>query len=126
MDWAAGYMAEVEYIRTFCPDLNPLRQRLAFLVSGLEPYQPKVACELGFGQGLTVNVHAAASSIEWWGTDFNPSQAGFARQIAMRSDSGAKIFDQAFAEFCLRPDLPSFDLICLHGIWSWISDENRA
>jgi hypothetical protein len=40
--------------------------------------------------------------------------------------SGAKLFDQAFAEFCTRSDLPNFDVIGLHGIWSWISDENRA
>ena len=25
----------------------------------------------------------------------------------------------------MRDDLPEFDFICLHGIWSWISDENR-
>jgi len=37
-----------------------------------------VACELGFGQGLSANLHAAGSLIEWHGTDFNPAQAGFA------------------------------------------------
>ena len=44
----------------------------------------------------------------------------------MASGAAAKLFDQAFAEFCARPDLPDFDFIGLHGIWSWISDENRA
>ncbi len=32
----------------------------------------------------------------------------------------------SFADFCARPDLPDFDYIGIHGIWSWISDENRA
>ena len=29
-----------------------------------------------------------------------------------------------FAEFAARSDLPQFDIIGLHGIWTWISDEN--
>jgi hypothetical protein len=35
------------------------------------------------------------------------------------------LYDEAFAEFAKR-DLPEFDYIGLHGIWSWISDGNRA
>jgi SAM-dependent methyltransferase len=126
MNWAAGYMTEIEYTKAYCLDLNPLRQRLAFLASGLAPGESKFACELGFGQGLSVNIHATDPAVQWWGTDFNPAQAGFARQLATRVGSGAKLFDQDFVEFCARPDLPDFDIIGLHGIWSWISDENRA
>jgi molybdopterin converting factor small subunit len=33
--------------------------------------------------------------------------------------------DEAFEVFCQRDDLPMFDFIALHGIWSWISDANR-
>ena len=39
-------------------------------------------------------------------------------------NSGAKLFDDSFAEFTSRADLPEFDIIGLHGIWTWISDEN--
>ena len=46
--------------------------------------------------------------------------------MATASGAGAQLFDQSFAEFCNRGDLPHFDFIGLHGIWSWISDENRA
>lgn len=35
------------------------------------------------------------------------------------------MFDEAFAEFARRTDLPQFDIIGLHGIWIWISTENR-
>src|SRR5690606_20470454 len=45
---------------------------------------------------------------------------------AATSGAKAKLFDDAFADFALRDDLPDFDYIGLHGIWSWISDENRA
>jgi hypothetical protein len=29
--------------------------------------------ELGFGQGLSLLIHAAATRGEYWGTDFNPT-----------------------------------------------------
>jgi hypothetical protein len=46
--------------------------------------------------------------------------------LASASGAGAQLRDDAFAEFAARPDLPDFDYIGLHGIWSWISDENRT
>jgi SAM-dependent methyltransferase len=124
-DWTAGYLTEIGYTYGYYAELNPLRIRLAFLNAGLVPPEFGAACELGFGQGMSVNLHAAASVVEWSGTDFNPAQAGFARELARISESGARLFDQAFDEFCNRADLPEFDYIGLHGIWSWISDDNR-
>jgi len=95
------------------------------LYSGITSTEIGTACELGFGQGLSTNIHAAASINTWYGTDFNPSQASFAQELAKVSWSGAQLYDESFTEFCAR-DLPDFDYIGLHGIWSWISDENRA
>jgi hypothetical protein len=65
--------------------------------------------ELGYGQGLSANLHAAASLVQWWGTDFNPSQAAFAGEAAAVAGSGAHLSDEAFAEFAGREDLPDFD-----------------
>src|SRR5262249_14413053 len=81
--------------------------------------------ELGYGLGLSLNIHAAAILGEFWGTDFNPSHVAHARALADASGSGAKLLDDTFAEIAARPDLPEFDIIALHGIWSWISDENN-
>jgi len=125
-EWTAGYVADLDYTYGYYPELNPLRLRLALLLAGYAVGRIRTACELGFGQGVSINVHAAASSVEWHGTDFNPSQAAFAREVADASGSGAQLSDQAFSEFCNRTDLPEFDLIGLHGIWSWISDANRS
>ena len=124
-DWTAGYVADIGYTYGYYQELNPLRVKLAFLNAGLVPPETGTACELGFGQGMSANLHAAASMTQWHGTDFNPAQAGFAQELAAVSGSGAKLYDDAFAEFANRPDLPDFDYIGLHGIWSWISDENR-
>ena len=124
-DWTAGDVADVGYTFGVYAELNPQRIQLAFLMAGLVPPQNGTACELGFGQGMSVNIHAAASVTEWHGTDFNPSQAAFARELADASGANAHLNDQSFAEFCSRDDLPEFDFIGLHGIFSWISDENR-
>ena len=125
-DWTHGYVADIGYTYGYYTELNPVRVQLAFLNSGLAPPKAGTACELGFGQGLSANVHAAATITEWRGTDFNPAQAGFARELAEISGANAHLFDEAFDAFCTRDDLPEFDFIGLHGIWSWISDANRA
>ena len=125
-DWTAGYVADIGYTYGYYTELNPLRVRLAFLNAGLVPPEMGTACELGFGQGMSANLHAAASVTHWSGTDFNPAQAGFAQELASVSGNQAKLYDEAFADFANRHDLPDFDYIGLHGIWSWISDENRA
>ena len=125
-DWTAGYVADIGYTFGYYQELNPMRVKLAFLNAGLSSPEMGNACELGFGQGMSVNMHAAASITQWAGTDFNPSQAGFAQELSTTSGSCAKLYDEAFADFANRPDLPDFDYIGLHGIWSWISDENRS
>jgi SAM-dependent methyltransferase len=125
-DWTAGYVADIGYTYGYYTELNPLRVKLAFLNAGLALPEVGTACELGFGQGLSANIHAAASITQWHGTDFNPSQAAFAQDLAAASGANARLFDDAFADFAQRPDLPEFDYIGVHGIWSWISDENRA
>ena len=124
-DWTAGYVADIGYTFGYYQELNPLRIKLAFLNAGLAFPKVGYACELGFGQGVSININAAASVTEWHGTDFNPSQAGFARELADASGANIHVSDEAFEEFCARDDLPDFDSIGLHGIWSWISDRNR-
>lgn len=125
-DWREGYVGDVGYTYGYYGELNPLRVKLAFLNNALAFPEFKTACELGFGQGLSTNIHAAASLTEWYGTDFDPSQAGFAQDAAAASGSGAKLVDEAFLDYVNRTDLPDFDFIGLHGIWAWISDANRA
>jgi SAM-dependent methyltransferase len=125
-DWTSGYVADIGYTYGYYNELNPNRATLAFLNAGFMPPSSGVHCELGYGQGLSVNVHAAASGTTWYATDFNPSQAAFAQSLAASSGADAHLTDEAFEDFCNRADLPEFDSIGLHGIWSWISDENRA
>jgi SAM-dependent methyltransferase len=125
-DWTDGYVADIGYTFGYYLELNPLRVKLAFLNAGLVVPEMGAACELGFGQGVSANMHAAASVTQWHGTDFNPAQASFAQELTRVCGNNAQLHDASFAEFCNRDDLPDFDYIGLHGIWSWINDENRA
>lgn len=124
-DWTDGYIADIDYTHGYYSELNPQRIRLAFLRAGIAFPEHATACELGYGQGMSINLHAAASVTRWYGTDFNPAQASYARHVAAAGSNRVDLYDEAFDEFCSRTDLPQFDFIGLHGIWSWISDENR-
>ena len=116
-DWASGYQSDIDYLYGYYPELNPLRMRHAFAAAGLVSPQIRTACELGFGQGVCLNLHAAASTIEWYGTDFMPAQASFAQDLAAASGAPTKLYDEAFTEFATRSDLPQFDYVALHGVW---------
>lgn len=125
-DWTSGYVADIGYTYGYYTELNPFRANLACLSGGWSMPAGGTHCELGFGQGVSINIHAAASGGVWYGTDFNPAQAAFAQSLAAAAGTAAHLYDQSFQEFCTRADLPDFDSISLHGIWSWISDENRT
>ena len=62
--WSEGYVADIGYTYGYYTELNPLRTQLAMLNAGVAVPEIKTACELGFGQGVSVNVHAAASATE--------------------------------------------------------------
>ena len=125
IDWTEGYVTDISYTYGYYSELNPRRVKLAFLNAGLVCPEFSTACELGFGQGLSANIHAAASDIEWYGTDFSPAQAAFAQESGVASGSNAKLYDDSFLDFTHRTDLPDFDYIGVHGIWSWITEQNQ-
>jgi len=124
-EWGTGYVDEIPYTYGYCDELNPLRLNLALLRAGLALPAVHTACELGFGHGVSVNIHAAGSATRWHGTDFNPIHANFAQQLAQDSGAHVQLSAERFSEFCRRDDLPAFDYIGMHGIWSWISADNR-
>lgn len=125
MNWTSGYVADVEYTHGYYPELNPLRIKLALTSFGLKAPDLNNACELGYGQGVSLCINSCHSGINWYGTDFNPSQALYADHLSRQFNPSTNIYDDDFATFCSRKDLPQFDFICLHGIWSWVSDANR-
>ncbi len=128
MDWTDGYVQELDYTHSHHAALAPGLMDLACasrgVVSPLDG-RPLKYLELAFGQGVSLNIHAAAFPGEYWGIDFNPVHAANARELASASGAGARIIDASLEEFAARDDLPEFDVIAMHGTWSWISARNR-
>ena len=128
--WNDGYFTESTYTYGYYKELSPAYQNFCLLINGFMPLaksdETSAHCELGYGQGLSINIHAAATQGKYFGTDFNPSHAAHANELCTASKCGAKFFDDSFEEMLHRNDLPQFDSISLHGIWSWISEENQA
>jgi len=122
--WSEGYQSEVEYTYGYFSELNPAKTELCCLLAGITPPKIATACELGYGQGVTLNIHAAASGAKWWGTDFNAAHAAFAKDLAESACLPSLPSELSFQEFSEQCD-EQFDFIGLHGIWSWVSDANR-
>ncbi len=125
--WSYGYFTELNYTHGYYRELSPAMLRIACLAAGIKPQVEGrlTYLELGYGQGVSVNIHASAADGSFWGTDFNPAQAVHAKELAAASGADLHLFDDSFEELAARTDLPEFDVIALHGIWSWISDANR-
>lgn len=128
-NWASGYVADLDYTAGFYEHMTPVKLTFALLAKGLaapDIGSPYNYCELGCGHGVTVNVMGAANPMgNFWATDFNPSQIANARKLASAAGlDNVHFFDSSFAEF-EQADLPMFDFITLHGIWTWVSEQNR-
>ncbi|PAF54533.1 hypothetical protein BKH42_01085 [Helicobacter sp. 13S00482-2] len=121
-----GYNIDIDYNYGYYRELSPLSFRIFCLLRGIKPPQISSACELGYGNALSMNIHSSTSNVKWWGTDFNPSHANFASELSDISENGAKIYADSFLDFLHQKDLPDFDFIGLHGIYSWVDEKNRG
>ncbi len=126
-DWTEGYVTEVDYTYGFYKEMSPASIGYALSAAGFEspPIDRYTYCELGFGQGAGLNLLAAANpQAEFYGTDFNPAHsAGAARMAKASGLTNLHVYDDSFEQFAAR-DLPKFDYITLHGVWSWVGADN--
>lgn len=122
---AAGYVTDTVYTFGYHPELDPGRVALPFLRAGLAPPAVRTACDLGFGQGVSLALHAAASDVRWWGNDLLPAHVQHARTLDGVAHSESVLLEASFETLLARDDLPLFDFIGLHGVLSWVSGVNR-
>lgn len=125
--WHEGYVVEENYTQGYYPTLSPTLQKFFTILSGYHPLQTEheTHMELGIGFGISINIHAATHEATFIGNDFNPSQIQSAQILADASKADLTLYEKSFEEMAKRDDLPQCNSISLHGIWSWISDENR-
>jgi len=125
--WSEGYATGAGYVQAYFDDLNPQLAEFVLLLNGLDGPPPGPCCELGFGQGVSLAMHAAGNPARrWWGNDFIPAHAAHAQRLVDAAGVDATVSDQSFEEFFARDDLPRFAFVGLHGVWSWVSAANRA
>lgn len=122
-----GHYAGLEYTSGYYHELGPAHLRFCGLIAGVEVSVPDAPTylELGMGQGVSLAVHAAANNGVFWGVDIHPPHVDHARELAAACGGDLRLSAESFADFARRDDLPRFDVITLHGVWSWVSDESR-
>jgi predicted O-methyltransferase YrrM len=133
MEWTEGYASDVEYTSGFYQEQSPVFLNFACVLNGIEPValdQPYTYFELGFGRGLTVNVLAAGNPLgRFYAADFNPAHVAGAQQLADAAGlDNLTLLENSFAELAEGKvaGLPQFDFITLHGIYTWVTAENRT
>ncbi len=124
-----GYVDEMEYVHNFYRELSPSVLNLVLTMQAIEPIPLTdgfSCCDLGCGQGLSTNVIAACHPEgQFHAIDFNPAHISGARDLADQARLGNVRFWEASFEELGVLDLPEFDVITLHGVYSWVNLENR-
>lgn len=129
VDWTEGYV-DVGYTHDFYRELTPALHRFALLSRSIDPGHVDLDrityCELGCGHGFSTALLAAAHpQAEFHANDFLPGHISYAQKLV--AEAGTKnvhFYDDSFEEFVNR-DLPQFDVITLHGVYTWVNEENR-
>ncbi|ANC91977.1 methyltransferase domain-containing protein [Azospirillum humicireducens] len=130
--WTEGYVGGIDYIRAVYRDWSPAMLCFALTLRGWRPPEAlRRGCftmaEPGCGHGLTSALLAGAlPAARFEAMDFNPSHIVGVRRLA--DDAGlanATFLEESFAEYARREG-PMLDVVALHGVWSWVSAENRA
>jgi len=129
--WSSGYATDRAYTTEFYLEQGPEHLNNACVLSGFEPVpldRPFTYLELGCGQGVTVTLLAAANPHgRFYGNDFMPAHVVAADQLisAAKLDNLTVIEDSFEAMAQGKADLPQFDFITMHGVYTWVSRENR-
>jgi SAM-dependent methyltransferase len=129
-NWMGGYVADVAYTLGYYRELAPTFLNFACVINGVaapEPEKPLRYCELGCGRGYgTVLLAAANPNSHFVGIDFNPAHVAEARGLAKRAGIGnVTFFEMSFGDAAVssRPELADFDIVALHGVYTWVMPE---
>jgi len=129
MDWKDGYITEVEYVHGVYRELGPSVLNFVLLLQSMEPVPLQEGftyCDLGCGQGDSINLFAACHPEgQFHAIDFNYAHISGARNLARQATiENATFWEASFADLGTL-DLPQFDFVTLHGVYSWVGPENR-
>lgn len=129
--WTEGYVGGIDYIRAFYRELSPSLLSFALVLRGWRPPADLdgafAYAELGCGHGVSSAVLAAAHpAARFEAVDFNPAHIAGARRLAAEAGlNNAAFLEESFADHAAT-GAKDLDMVALHGVWSWVSTENRA
>lgn len=131
-NWTEGYNSDSNYTIGHFKELNPEYLNMCAVLAEVNPIPIEESfsyCELGCGYGLSTLINAANyPQGTFYALDYNPSQIAYARKMA--KDAGLNnihFIEASFQDAVDNPTLlPKFDFIVFHGIYAWVSEENRA
>jgi SAM-dependent methyltransferase len=127
--WSEGYVVDLDYTHGYFRDLSPAYLRFAALLGGVAADEAPAYTyyELGCGNGYSTALHAATNPLaRFCGVDFNPTHIHSAQKLAQQAGLGnVRFLEKSFGEL-LEMELEDADLITLHGVWSWVGDEQRG
>ena len=124
-----GYIKDASYPTTYFRELSPVWLNYVAVLSGAVPRvldQKFSYLELGSGPAFSTITHAACFPAgEFHACDFNPESIATGERYASElSVQNALFHTTSFAEL-LERDLPEFDFIVLHGVYSWVGTAAR-
>ena len=121
-----SYFTESDYeVFNAFPGMNPAMMRFMGVMKGIQTpnFQSDFQyLELGCGQGFTLNIYAALHpSGKFHGVDFAEGAIAGAKAMAHDAQLTNVTFEAAsFANYAAR-ETRQFDVIALHGIWTWVN-----
>jgi trans-aconitate methyltransferase len=123
------YVTDVTYTPTFTAAAAPAWFDLVALLSAVEPPARRTGlgwCELGCGQGVTAAILAATHPTgRFHGIDLMPEHIAGARRLAKRARIANLTLHACDFAKAASLELPGFDYIVAHGVYSWIDPRAR-
>jgi SAM-dependent methyltransferase len=124
-----GYAIDIPYLRDFKPMLAPAWLDHVALVAGVEPPAREDGfawCDIGCGQGVTAAILAATHPDgAFHGIDAMPAHIDHARRLATEAAIANVEFHVADFAAALDLNLPLFDYIVMHGVYTWVDVANQ-
>ncbi|AVR06336.1 class I SAM-dependent methyltransferase [Burkholderia thailandensis] len=128
-DPASGYLSDVTFPDRFHRELSPSWLNYVSVLGGARPKaldRPFRYLDLGCGFAHSTVINAAAfAHAEFHACDFNPAHIEAAERRATRLGAGNVVFHEASFDALLDRDLPPFDFIVMHGVYSWVGSDVR-
>lgn len=125
----AEYLTDTPYTWGFYGDFAPMNLGYVARLSGLvpvDPTRPFRFLELGCGNGVSLTSYAACHpESEFHGVDLNPEHVANARRLAEDARlPNVRFHEASFADF-LGDESGPFDLVAVHGVYSWVGPDVR-